>query len=350
MTYINIRPNVYEAYCVRCSKEREAELRNSDCVMRSIAGAGNKKIKEENYYRLVNGTAPDGAEMTYRANECLIPSGKVLLDYDNTDWRETIWPKIVGKEKELGILQIEISARGKLHITVRRIEGLTIGQTIEWFEKLLEVTFDHVKDLARACFLVPTKNILYIDEAYYDDIVETQQQDISDFQKEELTVGWEQDSLEDEEALIRILEQLTRDNETEFEGPLVLSNETVDYTATTTPVATPQPDNEYRRIYERDEDEFQRIVNLVVKQRIDIAPTEPEWFRMAIACFCVLGAEEGRMAFHRLSQFYPRYSYKETDEKFRHVVMSMYSSVGLGSLIFWCKNAGVKLNEEDIAR
>lgn len=345
MTFIQKYPNIKDKVCVRCSKEQEIEIRNSEAVLFSIETVlnGYEYMKTENYYRLVNGTAPVGVDKVRRKNKYLVPSGKVLLDYDVTDWREKVWPKIVGKEKELGILQIEESTRGKLHITVRRIDGLTIGQTIEWFERYLDVELDNTKDLARVCFLVPMSMVLYVDEAYYDDFVEPQQQDISGFEPE-VEDDWKY--LTEEEKLDRLIEEASK-----MKQPDLLDEIIDDMTQPiTTPVATPQPDNEYHRVYEEDEDEFQRIVNLVVKQRIDLCPREPEWFRLAIACYCVLGEEDGRVEFHRLSQFYPRYTFKETEEKYNHVARSMYDQVGLGSLIFWCKNAGVKLNEEDIAR
>lgn len=336
MTFISKTADIHNSWCRRCTKDEEMALRNSYEVRRSIEAVlnGFDEYKEKNYYRLVNGTASDETDEIYRLNENLVASGKVLLDYDHTDWQTAIWPQIQGKEKQLGILHIEESTRGKLHITVRQIQGLTIEQTILWFENLLGVEFDHVKDLARACFLVPMDQVLYVDEAYYDDFVEPQQQDISAFKAEEEKAIVNAYSLT-EEQLDRIINEMKETPDDDFS----------DYQATTTTTTetTPQAST-YHRVYEEDEDEFLRIVDIVVKKRIDICPQEPEWFRLGCACYAVLGEDDGREAFHRLSQFYPKYSSEVTEKKFNHVARSMYSQVGLGSLIYWCRQAGVELN------
>ena len=96
MTMISNTAWLYETNCTRRTKEEEIALRNSDECWKSVeeVANGNLDYKCINYYRLVGGTAPEGIDIVYRNNNNLIPSGKVMLDYDETDWREKLWPQI----------------------------------------------------------------------------------------------------------------------------------------------------------------------------------------------------------------------------------------------------------------
>lgn len=358
MTFISKSNNIKDCWCRRCTKEQEIELRNSDECRRSIEAVRNGYIemKEQNFYRLVAGTAPDGQEEVYRNNNNLIESNKVLLDYDLTDWKEKLWAQIEGHEEELGVLHAEESCRKKLHTTVRRIDGLTIEQTIEWFENRFGVKFDHTaKSLAQPCLLVPMDQVLYVDDDYYLDVVEPQQQDISDFQVDTPIVLTEEEEMEqfindlaeaqaatdfDEDIDLCSTTELTTDDSELITDDSELITDDSELATDDSELAAENSTNAYHREYDNDYDECQRIIDLVCKAKIDLTQEYPIWWRLGVAIWNCMGYD-GVEEYERLSQFYPNYNQKETDDVYKNIAKRDYNRITLGTLVWVCKKAGL---------
>lgn len=82
-----------------------------------------------------------------------------------------------------------------------------------------------------------------------------------------------------------------------------------------------------------------QLIHSVERNRKDLTSFEPHWFQLGCVCYSVLGAVEGRLAFHRLSQFYPYYSHTLTDRKFDHIVKHDYNYYGIERFIeIWWAN------------
>lgn len=66
------------------------------------------------------------------------------------------------------------------------------------------------------------------------------------------------------------------------------------------------------------------LINHVIEEKIDITEKYGDWFNICCYLKNHFEEEEGRGLFHKVSSFYPRYTYEETDEKFRSIKKRAY--------------------------
>lgn len=319
------------------TKAIEKKLRNSKAVKNSVEGVRcglNPERKTVNYYRVPNGVPlkfdpevdlGNGTIITQRYNQCLKPSGKVLLDLDTHD-RELslkIFSQIQGMEKELGVLHVEFSINFGLHVTTRRISGLSIEQTILWWSNFLDYPIDMLTDLARACFLVPEEDVLFVDEdLYYETVVEP-----IELGMDAVNLMLDDEILFDDDPDLEPIPEIDS-----FDEPQKACNESAISRGRSSTLSTGSCSG-YRSTYDDDRQELLHLIGIIEDRHLDLTQTEPDWFQLGCVCYSVLGAAEGREAFHHLSQFYPRYSRKETDRKFSHICRRGYSAFGIGTLV-----------------
>lgn len=64
-----------------------------------------------------------------------------------------------------------------------------------------------------------------------------------------------------------------------------------------------------------DQSKVEEIVNIIEREQIDITSNYNDWIVIAGALYSSFG-ESGRDYFHRISKFYPKYSFKKTDRKY----------------------------------
>lgn len=338
MILISVHNSIRCVNIALATKAIEKKLRNSKAVKNSVDGVRcglNPERKTVNYYRVPNAVPlkfdpevdlGNGTIITQRYNQCLKPSGKVLLDLDTHD-RELslkIFSLIQGMEKELGVLHVEFSINFGLHVTTRRISGLSIEQTILWWSNFLDYPIDMLTDLARACFLVPEEDVLFVDEElYYETVVEP------------IELGMDAVKLMlDDEILFDDDPDLEPMPETgSFDDPQTAVSESAISRGRSSTFSTGSCSG-YRSTFPEDNSkELYHLIEIIEANHLDLTTYEPDWFKLGCICYSVLGAPEGREAFHRLSQFYPNYSRKETDRKYSRICRCGYDAYGIATLV-----------------
>ena len=312
MIHISVYPICTCAYVKRMTKEDELELRDSYKVKSSVEGArfGNNEKKKENYYRLVNGCPIADEEITHRRKEELTDSGLVLLDFDQKDSKDNHYTNVIRLFKkhiaDWGVVHMERSARNGAHITVRRIEGLSIEQTIRLFELRTGLTIDHCHDLTRACFLVPNDYVYFVDEAAYYSDSPVEPMPLSESEQELLC----EDARKQEKARQEHLNHLRANAQ------------------------------RYRSTGDEAED-VRRICNLIYEAGIDITYDYNNWYRLGFVIARYLGTE-GYPYFDRLSSLCPsKYDPNDTRRKYDALCSSVTDDLSLGTLIYFAREHGV---------
>ena len=309
MIYISEYGNISCQNIVARTYEEEKELRDSYEVKTSVKNAHNPEKKKKNFYRLVNGRPADGAKVGWRNNEWLEESGFFLLDWDKKDKKITymdVWNKMKRFTKKWGIIHAEKSARGGLHVTVIRTEGLSIEENIRLFELRTGVEFDHIHDLARACFLVPNDYVIYQSDTYYSD-EKPKPLPLSDKDREML----EKDKMERELKHQKEIEERRRNAPTLNYGGMT-----------------------------DEQSQLKFVIDLVCQQKVDITSDYDNWIRVGF-CIANICGIAGESLFHQVSALYPSYDYKETSRKYKELVRSTRQEVSLGSLIHMARMEGV---------
>lgn len=307
MNLISIYPHIRATQCRMMTENEEIQLRNSEKVRQSVdavRNGGEKDLKKVCYYRVPNAIIIGGQNVGQRRNSYLTYNNKVMLDYDFKGQWDKLWKKVRGYEEQLGILHFERSASLGAHVTVRRVEGLSIEETICYYEYLLQDEFDHLHDLARAAFLVPMDDVLYCHPDYYATTVATQMPMVST------------EEMECIRQMVRkpmVKQSVKRRIKTKAEEPEPLALTDMK------PLCAG-----YRSRYSDNSLELKYLIEQIEEKQLDITNHEPAWWQIACVTANVLG-EEGRDWFHRISRFYPNYSVEETDQKFSRALKGGYN-------------------------
>jgi len=102
---------------------------------------------------------------------CKTPSTSVGMDIDHIDASEMqeVRERILAKKEELGLLMLELSARGLgYHLVFRRRPELTQEENLKWASDLLGVAFDEgAKDITRVFFTTGLEDLLYLDDEIF---------------------------------------------------------------------------------------------------------------------------------------------------------------------------------------
>lgn len=92
-----------------------------------------------------------------------------------------------------------------------------------------------------------------------------------------------------------------------------------------------------------DRDLIEKLTYEIECNQIDITNDYLNWIRIGFALGATLG-EDGRDYFHRLSRFYPNYSYKECDKKYTSLTTRNTGRTKLGTLIYIARECGIQIN------
>ena len=91
------------------------------------------------------------------------------VDHIPTGEMEATKQRILEKKDELGLLMLEISARGEgYHLVFRRREELTQEENLKWASDLLGVKYDEgAKDITRVFYTTTAAELLYLDDEIF---------------------------------------------------------------------------------------------------------------------------------------------------------------------------------------
>ena len=154
------------------SREEYLKLRGSKANIenRIMAGMGNEDAKRNlvqmNYSCLPN---EDG---TLKGSTRMSTSVGMDVDHIPTTSLEQIKKLILSKKDELGLLMLELSARGEgFHLVFKRKPGLSQEDNLRWASKVLGVEYDKgAKDITRVFFTTTAseEDLIYLSDSLFE--------------------------------------------------------------------------------------------------------------------------------------------------------------------------------------
>ena len=91
------------------------------------------------------------------------------------------------------------------------------------------------------------------------------------------------------------------------------------------------------------ENPLKELTEAIEKERIDITNTYENWIKVGYAISESMG-ENGRVYFHRISQFHPEYKKEATDKLYNRLSNRNNGSITMGTLFFLAKERGIFIN------
>ena len=93
------------------------------------------------------------------------------VDHINADELTAVKERILEKKEELGLLMLEMSARGAgFHLVFKRRQGLSQEENLRWASELLDVAYDEgAKDITRVFFTTTAseEDLIYLDDEIF---------------------------------------------------------------------------------------------------------------------------------------------------------------------------------------
>ena len=97
----------------------------------------------------------------------------------------------------------------------------------------------------------------------------------------------------------------------------------------------------YRTANIAPQNQFERVLQQRERRGIDIAPDYETWLHLGFSLAAEFG-ERGRNYFHRLSQFYHKYSSSEADKQYTRCLRGK-QGITISTFFYLAKNAGIKI-------
>ena len=154
------------------SRESYLKLRGSEkqkAIVKAIRmGDASQKhlLLQMNYSCLPN---DDG---TLKGSSRMSTTIGMDIDHINADELQAVKECILGKKEELGLLMLELSARGAgYHLVFRRRQELSQEDNLRWASELLGVAYDEgAKDITRVFFTTTASegDLLYLDDEIFE--------------------------------------------------------------------------------------------------------------------------------------------------------------------------------------
>ena len=152
------------------TREEYLSLRNGgeqQQLVRRIRN-GEEKLKfqlvEMNYSCLPN---EDGS---LKGSKTMSTTVGMDIDHIPAEEMQAVRERILSKKDELGLLMLEMSARGQgYHLVFKRRPDLSQESNLKWASDLLEVAYDsQAKDITRVFFTTSGDQLIYLDDAIFE--------------------------------------------------------------------------------------------------------------------------------------------------------------------------------------
>ena len=153
-------------------RTREEYLAHRDsAAQRMIMGKvrkGNEKMKGS-LVQMVYSCLPN-EDGTLKKSKHMSSTIAMDVDHIPAEEMEPTKQRILEKKDELGLLMLEISARGEgYHLVFRRRPELSQEDNLKWASKLLGVKFDSgAQDITRVFYTTTNKELLFLDDRIFE--------------------------------------------------------------------------------------------------------------------------------------------------------------------------------------
>ena len=154
------------------TREEYLALRNTEeqkAVVKAVRSGDERKksrLVQMNYSCLSN---EDG---TLKGSTVMSTTVGMDIDHVPAEEMQAVRERILSKKDELGLLMLELSARGQgYHVVFRRQEGKTQEENLLWASQLIDVRYDEgAKDITRVFYTTTgsEEDLIYLDDEVFE--------------------------------------------------------------------------------------------------------------------------------------------------------------------------------------
>ena len=154
------------------NRKEYISLRNSAWQQRLVKAVREGDEAQKSRLLQVNYSCLPNADGSLKGATTVSLSVGMDIDHIAADAMTAMKERILAKKDELGLLMLELSARGAgYHLVFRRRPELTQEENLKWASDLLGVAYDEAaKDITRVFFTTTAseEDLLFLDDGLFD--------------------------------------------------------------------------------------------------------------------------------------------------------------------------------------
>ena len=151
------------------TREEYLALRGSKEQQRTLQAVRQGDAKQKLRLLQMNYSCLPNEDGTLKGSKRMSTSVGMDVDHIKAEEMQPLKERILEKKGELGLLMLEVSARGEgYHLVFKRRPELSQEENLKWASELLGVKYDDgAKDITRVFFTTTEQELVYLDEAVF---------------------------------------------------------------------------------------------------------------------------------------------------------------------------------------
>ena len=152
------------------TREEYLQLRDSERQRITVQAVRNGMEEQKKNLLQMNYSCLPNEDGTLKGAKAMSTTVGMDIDHIAQEELSRVKERILGKKDELGLLMLELSARGQgYHLVFRRKPELSQEENLKWASELLGVEFDKgAKDITRVFYTTTSADLLFLDDAIFE--------------------------------------------------------------------------------------------------------------------------------------------------------------------------------------
>ena len=152
------------------NREEYMTLRDSRKQQAVMKAVREGKTEEKRHLEQMSYSCLPNEDGTLRGTTRMSTTVGMDVDHIAREEMAAVRERILGKKEELGLLMLEVSARGEgYHLVFKRRQELSQEENLKWASNLLGVKYDDgAKDITRVFFTTTAAELLYLEDEIFN--------------------------------------------------------------------------------------------------------------------------------------------------------------------------------------
>ena len=153
------------------TREEYMNLRNSAKQQALLKAVREGKTEEKCHLVQMNYSCMPNPDGSLKGTKTMSTTVGMDIDHIKPEEMEAIKQRVLNNKVQLGLLMLEVSARGEgYHLVFKRKAEMTQEENLKWASDLLGVKYDEgAKDITRVFFTTCLEDLIFLDEEIFED-------------------------------------------------------------------------------------------------------------------------------------------------------------------------------------
>ena len=151
------------------TREEYLSLRNGGRQKEVLKAVRSGDVRQKNRLVQMNYSCLPNEDGSLKASKTMSTTVGMDIDHISPEEMQAVRDRILAKKDELGLLMLELSARGLgYHLVFKRRPELSQEDNLRWASNLLDVAYDEgAKDITRVFFTTSEEDLIFLEDEIF---------------------------------------------------------------------------------------------------------------------------------------------------------------------------------------